>query len=275
MFLAAVIQLNSGSDAAANLSATERMVHRAAGYGARLVATPENTNFLGPHPEKVRRAETLDGPTCTRFATLAAECGVFLLLGSFNERSPDPERCFNTSVLFGPGGGRLAVYRKLHLFDVDLGSGLAFAESDTVRAGAEAVTVPTELGRLGMSICYDLRFPELYRTLVDAGAEVLCAPSAFTLTTGRDHWEPLLRARAIESQCYLLAPAQWGRHDDQGLRESYGHAAIVDPWGQVIAAAPDGPGLALAEIDPGRVAAARARVPSLAHRRFRVVPGKP
>ncbi len=275
MFLAAVIQLNSGSDVEVNCVAAEALVRRAVGYGARLVATPENTNFLGPHSEKVRRAETLDGPTCTRFATLAAECGVHLLLGSFNERSPDPARCLNTSVLFGPGGQRLAVYRKLHLFDVDLGDGQAFAESDTVRAGTEPVTAATELGHLGLSICYDLRFPELYRTLVDAGAEVLCTPAAFTLTTGRDHWEPLLRARTIENQCYLLAPAQWGRHEDQGVRECYGHAAIVDPWGQVIAAAPDGPGLALAEIDLGRVTAARARVPSLTHRRFRVVPGRP
>ena len=275
MFLAAVIQLNSGSDPETNCTAAEALVRRAAGYGARLVATPENTNFLGPHPEKVRRAETLEGPTCTRFAALAAECGVHLLLGSFNERSPDPARCFNTSVLFGPQGQRLGVYRKLHLFDVDLGDGQAFAESDTVLAGDEAATVATELGHLGLSICYDLRFPELYRTLVDRGAEVLCAPSAFTLTTGRDHWEPLLRARAIENQCYLLAPAQWGHHDDCGLRESYGHGAIVDPWGQVIASASDGPGLALAEIDLERVAAARARVPSLAHRRFRVAPGEP
>lgn len=275
MFLAAVIQLNSGSDAEANCAAAEGLVRRAAGYGARLVATPENTNFLGPDPEKVRRAETLEGPTCARFAALAAECGIQLLLGSFNERSPDPARCFNTSVLFGPDGRRLAVYRKLHLFDVDLGDGQAFVESDTVRAGDEPVTVATEWGHLGLSICYDLRFPELYRTLVDSGAEVLCAPSAFTLTTGRDHWEPVLRARAIENQCYVLAPAQWGRHDDQGLRESYGHAAIVDPWGQVLAAAPDGPGLALAEIDLERVAAARARVPSLSHRRFRVVSEEP
>jgi len=274
MVLAAVLQLNSSADAEANWSAAAGLVRRAAGYGARLVATPENTNFLGLHGEKVRRAEPLEGPTCRRFAALAAECGIYLLLGSFNERSPDPERCFNTSVLFGPDGGRLAVYRKLHLFDVALADGYAFAESDTVRAGDAAVTAATPLGCLGLSICYDLRFPELYRTLVDSGAEVLCVPAAFTSTTGRDHWEPLLRARAIENQCYLLAPAQWGPHDDQGLRESYGHAAIVDPWGQVLATAADGPGLALAEIDRARVAAARARVPSLTHRRFRVVRGE-
>lgn len=268
MILAAVLQLNSGADAAANWSAAAGLVRRAAGYGARLVATPENTNFLGLHADKVRRAEPLEGPTCRRFAALAAECRVHLLLGSFNERSPDPERCFNTSVLFGPDGARLGVYRKVHLFDVALANGYAFAESDTVRAGDAAVAVETPLACLGLSICYDLRFPELYRVLVDRGAQVLCVPSAFTLATGRDHWEPLLRARAIENQCYLLAPAQWGRHDDQGLRESYGHAAIVDPWGQVLATAADGPGLALAEIDLARVAAARTRVPSLTHRRF-------
>jgi predicted amidohydrolase len=270
VYLAAVIQLNCGSDVEANFAAAELLVRRAAGYGARLIATPENTNFLGPHDEKVRRAEALDGPTCSRFSSLAARCGVHLLLGSFNERSSDPQRCYNTSVLFGPQGERLAAYRKVHLFDVDLGNGQAFTESDTVRGGRETVTVPTELGCLGLSICYDLRFPELYRTLVDAGAEVLLAPSAFTLTTGRDHWLPLLQARAIESQCYLLAPAQWGRHDDGGLRESYGRAAILDPWGQVLATAPDGCSLALAEIDTGGVAAARARIPALRHRRFQV-----
>jgi deaminated glutathione amidase len=267
-FLAAVVQLQSTSDEAANLAAAEALVRRAAGHGARLVATPENTNFLGPHAEKVRRAQPLDGPTVARFAALAAELGIHLLLGSFNERAASPGRCHNTSVLFAPDGARLAVYRKLHLFDLDVDDELRFQESATVEPGSEVVVAATPLGRLGLSICYDLRFGELYRALVERGAEILAIPSAFTLRTGKDHWLPLLRARAIESQAYVLAPAQHGHHDDQGLRESYGHAMILDPWGHPIAMASDGPGLALAEIDLERVHAVRRSMPIAAHRRL-------
>jgi predicted amidohydrolase len=267
-FLAAVIQLQSGSDEDANWEQARTLVTRAAGYGAQLVATPENTNYLGPHDEKVRRAEPLDGPTVARFAALARELGIHLLLGSYNERGSDPARCANTSVLFGPEGQRLAVYRKIHLFDVAVPGGVTFQESATVEPGSEVVTAPTPLARLGLSVCYDLRFGELYRRLVEAGAELLMVPSAFTLTTGRDHWEVLLRARAIESQAYVLAPAQWGTHGDEGLRESYGHALIADPWGLVVAMAADGPGLALAEIDLERVRRVRRAIPVQSHRRL-------
>ncbi len=267
-FLAAVLQLNSTSDAELNWRAARELTERAAAAGAGFVATPENTNFLGPHGEKVRRAEDLDGPTCERFAGLARKLGIHLLLGSFNERSSDAGRCHNSSVLFGPDGERLAIYRKIHLFDVDLSRDVRFTESATVAPGEEPVVANTDLGRLGLTICYDIRFGELYRRLVELGAEILTVPSAFTLTTGRDHWHPLLRARAIESQCWLLAPAQWGRHDDEGLRESYGHAMIVDPWGHIVAMAPDGPGLALAEIDLDRVRRVRAAIPVADHRRL-------
>jgi predicted amidohydrolase len=269
--LAAVLQLNSTSDAERNWAAARELVERAAARGAALVATPENTNYLGPHAEKVRRAEPLDGPTGARFAELAARLGIHLLLGSFNERSDppgSPGRCFNTSVLFGPDGARLAVYRKIHLFDVEVGEEVRFRESETVAPGSEVVVAETALGRLGLSICYDLRFGELYRALVERGAEVLLVPSAFTLTTGRDHWEPLLRARAIECQAWVLAPAQWGKHDDSGLRESFGHAMIVDPWGHVVAMAPEGPGLAIAEIDLERGRSIRAAIPVARHRRL-------
>lgn len=266
-FLAAVVQLTSTSDADASLARAEELVRLAAARGAALVATPENTNFLGPHPDKVRRAETFAGPTCARFSTLAAELGIHLLLGSFNQASDDPARCYNTSVLFGPGGSRLAVYRKLHLFDVEVPGGVSFRESDTALAGDEVTVAATPLARLGLSICYDLRFGELYRALVARGAEVLTVPSAFTATTGKAHWEVLVRARAIESQCYVLAPAQHGRHDDGGLKESHGHSLIVDPWGQVLAQVPEGTGVALAEIDLGRVAAVRRAIPMAAHRR--------
>ena len=267
-FLAGVVQLNSTSDERANWQQAEELVRRVSGYGARLVATPENTNFLGPHDEKVRRAESLDGPTCTRFASLARELDIFLLLGSFNEKSDDLERCYNTSVLFSPSGERLVTYRKVHLFDVDVSPEVRFQESRTVKAGEETVVARTDLGNLGLTVCYDLRFPGLYQRLRDEGADILTVPSAFTLITGRDHWHPLLRARAIENQCWVLAPAQYGKHDDEGLRESYGHAMIVDPWGQVVALASDGPGLALAEIDLHLVRRARKAIPVIEHRKF-------
>jgi len=268
MFLAAAVQLTSTSDSEANWRSARELITRAASHGARFVATPENTNFLGPHEEKVRRAEPLDGATCTRFSELAAEHGIHLLLGSFNERSDESERCYNTSVLFGPDGSRLATYRKIHLFDVDVSERVRFLESKTVKPGSKPVTVTTPLATLGLSICYDLRFPELYLKLVAGGAEVITIPSAFTLTTGKDHWHPLMRARAIESQSYVIAPAQCGKHDDGGLRESYGHAMIVDPWGQVVAMAADGPGLAVAEIDLERVRWCRQAIPVASHRKL-------
>jgi len=261
-FLAAVIQTSSTTDVDRNLAEAGALVDRAAGYGARFVASPEHTSFLGPADEKVRRAEPLDGPTCSFFAGLARRHGIHLLLGSFNERGTSPERCRNTSVLFGPDGSRLAVYRKIHLFDVDHSDAVRSLESRTVEPGDEEVVAETPLGRFGLSVCYDLRFGDQYRRLTRRGAEVLCVPAAFTARTGRDHWIELLRARAIECQAYVLAPAQYGRHGDAELPESYGRAAIVDPWGVVLAVAPDGPsGLALAEIDLTRVAEVRRAIP--------------
>jgi predicted amidohydrolase len=269
-FLAAAVQMRSTSDAEGNWRQARDLVERAAAHGARLVATPENTNYLGPHGEKVRRAEPLDGPTVGRFRELAARLGIHLLLGSFNERADgDAARCHNTSVLLGPDGALLATYRKIHLFDVAVPGGVTFRESETVVPGEAPVVADTSLGRLGLSICYDLRFGELYRRLAADGATLLTVPSAFTLATGKDHWHPLLRARAIETQCWLIAPAQVGSHDDEGLKESYGHAAIVDPWGVVAAdAGAAGPGVALAEIDPGRVEAVRRAIPVADHRRL-------
>lgn len=270
MFRAAVVQLSSGADVEANWRGVETLVRAAAAEGARFIATPENTPFLGPHSEKVRRAEPLDGPTCRRTAELAAELGIFLLLGSFAERSQDPERCYNTSVLFGPDGRRRAAYRKIHLFDVDVSPQVRFQESATVLPGADSVVVDTEIGRVGMSVCYDLRFPGLYQKLRQQGADLITIPSAFTAVTGRDHWHVLVRARAIETQCFVLAPAQQGRHDDEGLRESYGHSLIVDPWGAVIAEAEmEAPGFVVAEIDGERTARVRRQIPAAEHARFR------
>ena len=280
-FLVAAIQLQSTSDEASNLDTAAALIERAAGYGARFAATPENTNFLGPHEEKVRCAQPLEGEVCARFAELARRHRMYVLLGSFNEQAQaraqagaaegaaaSPARCNNTSVLFGPDGAALAVYRKIHLFDVDVSEEVRFKESATINPGSELVAVATELGTLGLSVCYDLRFPELYAALVRKGAQILTVPSAFTLMTGKDHWYPLLRARAIETQCWVVAPAQSGRHDDRGLRHSYGHSLVIDPWGQVVASASDGPGLALAEIDLDRVGRVRRAIPVADHRRL-------
>jgi len=269
MFLAAAVQLTSTSDAEANLQTAEALIRRAAGHGARLVVTPENTNFLGPHHDKVRRAEPLDGPTVSRLSALARELSIHLVVGSVNERAEgDAQRCHNTSVVLGPDGSLLGAYRKIHLFDVDVSDTVRFAESDTIAPGDGLVVVDTPLGRLGLSICYDLRFPELYRGLVERGAQILTIPSAFTLHTGKDHWRPLVRARAIETQAFVIAPGQVGHHDDAGLRQSWGHSLIVDPWGAVLAEAPDGPSLALAEIDLGRIESVRAGMPVARHRRL-------
>ncbi len=267
-FVAAVVQLTSTSDEKANIKDASELIREAASAGARFIATPENTNYLGPHQEKVRRAEDLDGAVCRLFADLARETGAYLLLGSFNERSPDPARCYNTSVLFDPSGKHLATYRKIHLFDVDVSDEVRFTESATVMPGEQPVAVQTPLGTFGLTICYDLRFPELYRRLLEMGAEALLVPSAFTATTGKDHWLPLLRARAIENQCYVLAPAQCGHHDDEGLRESHGHSLILGPWGDVLAVAADGPGVVMAEIDPARIERVRSSMPVQSHRKL-------
>ncbi len=270
----AVVQMTSTSDEEANWLSARELIGRAAAAGARFVATPECTTYLGPHDEKVRRAEPLGGATTKRFGALARELKIHLLLGSFNERSASPTRrgaaprCANTSVLFSPAGRILATYRKIHMFDVDIPGGVKFSESATCEAGTEVVVAKTPFGRIGLSICYDLRFPELYRETTDRGAEIQMVPAAFTLATGKDHWEVLLRARAIENQCYVMAPAQHGRHDDGGLKESWGHSMIVDPWGQVIASVSDGPGFALAEVDLERVRRVRRSVPVASHRRL-------
>jgi predicted amidohydrolase len=273
-YLAACVQLRTTDDISANLDVVEAEIRRAAGLGAKLVCTPENTNFLGAQFHKVELAEPLDGPSATRLRKLADELSIHLLVGGFAEQrreadgSVDKQHCYNTSVLYGTGGEEIAVYRKMHLFDVDVPGGLTIKESDTIAAGDDVVVAETSLGRIGMTICYDVRFPELYRALVDRGADVIAVPSAFTLTTGKDHWHTLLRARAIETQCWVLAPAQWGTHDAEGKRKSYGHSLIVDPWGVVVADKGHGVGLALAEVDLARVAEVRKAIPVRLHRRL-------
>ncbi len=275
MPLVALVQLNGSSDIERNLSRTEEMVRRAAAAGARLVATPEATTYLGPHDRKVQLAESVDGPTHRRFGALAAELGISLLIGSVAERCPStngspPEKAWNTSLLFGPDGELAASYRKMHLFDVDLSAsgGVRFYESDRTARGHDLVVAESTVGTLGLSICFDLRFPEVYRGLCQMGAQILCVPSAFTLHTGKDHWHALLRARAIENQCWVLAPGQWGPHDDDGLRRSYGHSLIVDPWGTIVAECGDGEGICLAEIDLDRSRQIQAQIPMNANRQL-------
>jgi len=275
MPLAACVQLNGSSDVERNLRVTERLVRQAAASGATLVATPEATTYLGPHDRKARLAEPLDGPTHQRLGLLARELGITLVVGSVAERWEPPageplDRAYNTTLVFGPDGRRLASYRKVHLFDVDLreAGGVTFRESATTARGTRPVVVDTPAGRLGLSICFDLRFPEHFRSLTDGGAEILLVPAAFTLMTGMDHWHTLLRARAIETQSWVLAPAQWGAHDDEGLRRSYGHSLIVDPWGTVVAECGAGEGICLAEVDLGRVTDIRRRIPMNANRQL-------
>ncbi|HEY7412781.1 MAG TPA: carbon-nitrogen hydrolase family protein [Vicinamibacteria bacterium] len=264
--LAAVAQMTSTADVEGNLSRAEALVDEAAGRGARFCGLPENFAYLRAEGEPVPEAQPVDGPWVRRMAARAARHRLTLLLGSLPERIAGDARVHNTSVLIGPDGSTLAVYRKIHLFDIDLPGMEHLKESRAVAAGAEAVVAQTVLGPLGLSICYDLRFPELYRRLVALGARVLAVPSAFTERTGKDHWEVLLRARAIENLAWVLAPAQVGTHGKG--RASHGHALVVDPWGAVVAQVADGEGVAVAELDFARQERLRREMPSLSHARL-------
>ena len=259
---AAAVQLNSTGDKDRNLETAERLVRDAARDGAELVVLPEKWNLLAAGAELMRGAEPLDGPSLTAARGWARELGIHLLAGSIAERNG--ERARNTSVLIGPGGEDAAVYRKIHMFDVEVG-GVAYRESEHEDAGEEIVTAP--LGDLiaGLTVCYDLRFPELYRILAVRGARLVTVPSAFTLTTGRDHWEVLLRARAIENQVFLVAPDQVGETPPH--YHSYGRSMIVDPWGVVLATAPDEECFIAADLDLAMQDRVREKLPSLANRR--------
>ena len=262
----AVAQLCSTPDVDANLSVCRSLVDEAAGRGADWVMFPENAPFLGPEREKFAVAEGLDGPVVGAFVAMARERSVGILLGSTVEVSQHPGMTRNTSVLIDASGQVSAVYRKVHLFDVELPGGQTLFESETVEPGDALVCAPLGGLTLGMTVCYDLRFAEMYRKLAQAGAQVVCVPAAFTERTGRDHWEVLLRARAIENQCYVVAPNQWGHHCPG--RDSYGRSMIIDPWGTVVAQVPDGVGVALAVLDGEKVAQVRRRMPCMSHARF-------
>lgn len=265
----AAVQLNSTPNQEANLARTQALVEEAASRRAHLVALPEHFACLGSDADTNAAAQPLDGPLVSRFRELAAKLRIFLLMGSFPERTPGKARPYNTSLLLDPRGKILAHYRKLHLFDVNLAGAPAHRESEHTHPGEEVVVaaLPGVPFTAGLAICYDLRFPELFRLQVDQGANLILLPAAFTATTGRDHWEVLLRARAIENLSYVVAPAQYGQHVPG--RRSYGRSLIVDPWGTPLAQAPDGEGVILAQLDYERLQRLRRELPALRHRRLR------
>ena len=265
MALAAVCQMTSGPVWEENLATAKSLIEQAAGRGATFIVLPENFDLMASAKEKQAQADSIEGERLRSLRETTRRLGVTLVCGSFAEVGAGG-KIHNTSVMLGPEGETLAIYRKLHLFDADVGDGASYQESALVSAGSEPVVATSVAGKVGLSICYDLRFPELYRALSAKGAEILCVPSAFTERTGRDHWEVLLRARAIENLCYVVAAAQWGEHP--GGRRTYGRSMIVDPWGTVLCCVPDGVGVGVAEIDLERLNGLRKKLPALQHRKL-------
>jgi deaminated glutathione amidase len=262
----AAVQLSSGAEVARNVHEATRLVKVAADRGARYIQVPEYFNFLGPFSGFANAAETIPGPTTNRMAELAASRSVTLHLGSLLEVSPVPGRFFNTSVVIGPNGAIVATYRKIHLFDVNLPGAIVHRESDVIAAGEEIVVTRFATFALGLSICFDLRFPELFRKLALAGADVIAIPAAFNAVTGRAHWDLLVRARAIENHAFVVAAAQVGT-TAEGIA-TYGHSLIVDPWGEVLAEAASGaPEVLMASLDLEEVARRRAQIAVMEFRR--------
>ena len=266
-YLAAAIQMAATSDKAANLERAQRLIRLAAARGANLAALPEMFNWRGKRSEEAQAAESLEGESLAAMSRLARELQIHLVAGSITERAPGGPKNYNTSVIFGTDGARIAVYRKIHLFDVDLPGRVTVRESDMKLAGAGVVCAPAPIGAIGLTICYDLRFPELYRRLTFSGAKIITVPSAFTFPTGEAHWEPLMRTRAIENQVYMIAPAQFGPNV-HGFSD-YGNSMIVDPWGRVLARGADQEGVVIAPIDLDYLERVRRELPALAHARLR------
>jgi len=265
----AAIQMNSGADVSQNLDLAGTLLREAASDGCTLAVLPENFALMPEQGrDKARHAENPgEGPIQAFLADTAAELGLWIIAGSMPVVSPDSERVYGASLAVDDDGRTRAIYRKIHLFDVDLPDREeSYRESHSMYPGDEPVTVMTPAGRIGVTICYDLRFPELFRTLVDEGASVFTVPAAFTAVTGKAHWHTLLRARAIENLAYVIAPGQFGRHPDD--RETFGHSLIVDPWGQIIAEQAEGNCVVAADIDPEEPAKLRERFPALANRRL-------
>jgi len=264
---AAVVQLTSGDDLSDNLQRVARWVGRAAEQGARLVLLPENFAFFGVERQRGKYAEDLQrpGPILEALGELSRKYSVAIVGGGMPEASGDAERPYNTCVAFDERGALVGSYRKIHLFDVELPDGSALRESSGTTPGEQPVVVELAAMKVGLSVCYDLRFARLYERLASEGAQLLVVPAAFTELTGRSHWHVLTRARAIENQCWLMAAGQWGDHP--GDRRTYGHSLIVDPWGAVVAECPTGEGVAVADIDIAQLNAVRARMPIESHRR--------
>jgi predicted amidohydrolase len=264
----AAIQLSSQDDVKANLARTTTLVEEAARAGAELVALPENFAFMGEEEDKRKMAEPPDGsgPILGAVRDVAARAKVHVVAGGMPEKSDDPKRPYNSSFLVGPDGAILARYRKVHLFDVEIPHGPSLRESAATMPGEIDVAVADVRGvPLGMTVCYDVRFPELYRVLAARGARVVTVPAAFTLTTGKDHWHVLLRARAIENQVFVIAPAQHGKHPRN--RQTYGKSLVIDPWGDVLAQCGEGEGFVVARLDFAYQDRVRAGLPCLSHRR--------
>lgn len=264
----ALVQLDAGTDKAANVGRALNLIERAAEAGAEFVALPETFHLrvaASQNAVKIATAEPIPGPLTERLSAAAAEHGVWLLAGSFSEVSGVADKVYNTSLLFDGAGAIRATYRKIHLFDVSIDGQFHAHESARNLPGDRVVTAETPFGRVGMSICYDLRFPELYRSLALQGAVLTFVPANFTTFTGKDHWEPLLRARAIENGMFMVAPAQIG--GVEGAFQAYGRSMVVDPWGTVLACAPDEEGVTIVDLDLASVTRTRERMPSLSHRR--------
>ncbi|SCL88349.1 carbon-nitrogen hydrolase family protein [Sporanaerobacter sp. PP17-6a] len=258
-FIIAALQLNSNDNKKQNLRNVITLIEEAAERKAKIVAMPENMNYVGVEKE----SETIPGYTTNLLAEQAVKYNIYIHCGSISEDSKTG-RPYNTTVFINPKGEIICKYRKLHMFDVDIKEGPSFRESDNKTPGSEIVTIETEYGNLGFSICYDIRFPEMYRIMALNGAQIIFAPACFVMNTGKDHWEPLLRARAIENTCYIVAPAQIGIKPSY---QAYGKTLIVDPWGNVIAKAMDKPCVVTSEIDLDYLENIRKQVPSLKNRR--------
>jgi predicted amidohydrolase len=264
MIPVALVQMNTQDDRDRNIASALEGIDRAAQTGARLIALPETWTYLGPSEGLADAADAIPGPLTELLAERARQHGVYLHAGSIHERAEGEPHLFNTTVVFDPQGEIVASYRKIHLFDVDLESGTAYNESSAVAPGEEIVTFDLDGVTVGLAICYDLRFPELFRILALRGAEVVVLPAAFTLATGRDHWEPLIRARAIENGLYMVAPGQIGQHPPGNW--CYGRSMVVDPWGTVIAQASDQPTVLTSHLDMELVARVRRQIPALKNR---------
>jgi predicted amidohydrolase len=260
------VQMRSGTDVARNIADASALIRQAAGQGAHLIATPEMTTLMDRKPGAVWEKSTAEDadPGLKAFRALAKDLGVTLLIGSVAIRAASG-KCANRSFLIGRDGGVIASYDKIHMFDVQLNASNVHRESDSFAAGDRAVIAPLPAGPLGMTICYDIRFPDLYRQLALGGAKIIAVPAAFTRITGEAHWHILLRSRAIETGCFIIAPAQCGRHEDG--RETFGHSLIIDPWGEILAEAGVEPGIITATLDLSRVDEVRGKIPSLQHAR--------